>query len=220
MKIIQSLSTLLSFICIFGLHGIWGCNGKENKDKQENELTSSFSTTEESDIRKKITVLKDSLSQTPSNIDLLNEIAYSYASINDRMALAYADTLILIKHMDNAVAWGHFNKGIYYSNTGITDSAMIEYGAAIDADYKMIDAYIEKAILLYDQKDFTASFSLLEKATAVNQYISSLYFWMAKNKQALGSKNEAIFYYRQCLELKPSAEESKEAKEMIQKLEK
>jgi tetratricopeptide (TPR) repeat protein len=97
---------------------------------------------------------------------------------------------------------------------------MLEFSTAIEEDYRFTDAYIEKAILLYDQKKFDASYALLEKATIIDKYIPTLYFWMAKNKQELGKDEDAIYYYQQTLELKPSNNEALESEEMIKKLKK
>lgn len=196
---------------------IYGCKNKEEKLSSQTPTDIQNQPVVESVISDETKTLEDSLAHTPKNAVILNELSFRYASINDRRSLQLADRMIALPHAEKFSALGHFNKGIYYSNAGKTDSALYEFGAAISEDYQLTDAYIEKAILLYDQKQFKASFNLLEKGTVINKYNPSLYFWMAKNKQEMGKKEESVYFYQQCLELKPSEDEATEATEMIKK---
>ncbi len=197
-----------------------GCSNQDEKKDQPILTENKLDASEQMDANKQIQSLEDSLLRSPSNIEFLNEICYLYASKNDIRCLTYADKMISLTKVEKAVSMGHYNKGIYYSNTDKSDLAMAEFSKAIEEDYRNTDAYIEKAILLHDQKRYDESFSLLEKASIVDKYIATLYFWMAKNKQALGKTEEALYYYQQALELKPSKDETFESAEMIKKLKK
>ena len=68
------------------------------------------------------------------------------------------------------VSQGHYMKGIYFENIGSATSALKEFDMAIISDYQFIDAYIEKAIILYDNNKFIQSLDLLNKA--IKDFIS------------------------------------------------
>lgn len=215
-----TLKTLIHFaFACTALTIIIGCNSHE-QNTQEAKKGNAEGINTSSILLEKIDSLEKELEHAPNDVQLLNEASYNYASMNNPKSLQLADRMIAIYDNGNASALGHFNKGIYYSNINIVDSALIEFTKAIQDDYKLIDAYVEKSILLYDQKKYQESYALLEKAVLVNKYMPTLYFWMGKNKQAVQQNKDALFYFKQCLELNPSQEEGQEAKEIIKMLEK
>ena len=152
-----------------------------------------------------------------SSPEAIFEIGFEYASKNDKKAIEIANTLINAKgdNNDRIVSQGHYLKGIYYMNVSQPELAMNEFDSSIIASYTFVDAYIEKAILLFDKKQYDASLKTLTKAAAIDRYQADIYFWMAKNHERLGHKEDAIYYYEQTTELAP---DYKEAKEELSKL--
>lgn len=144
--------------------------------------------------------------------DAIFEKGYEYASKNDKKAIEIANTLINAKgdNNDRIVSQGHYLKGIYYMNTSQLELALSEFDSSIIASYTFVDAYIEKAILLFDKKQYDASLKTLTKAAAIDRYQADIYFWMAKNHERLGHKEDAIYYYEQTTELAPDYKEAKE----------
>lgn len=160
---------------------------------------------------------KQTLAKTTSasNIESVFEIGYGYASKNNKKALEIANTLISAKGNNNEkiISQGHYLKGIYYMNTSQTELALKEFDSSINASYTFVDAYIEKAILQFDEKKYDASLKTLTKAESIDRYQADIYFWMAKNHQKLGHNENAMYYYEQTTELAPDYEKAKE--EMI-----
>jgi tetratricopeptide (TPR) repeat protein len=147
-----------------------------------------------------------------STPDAIFEIGYAYASKNDKKALEIANSLINIKgdNKDRVVSQGYYLKGIYYMNTDQPELALKEFDSSIIASYTFVDAYIEKAILLFDKKQYVASLKTLSKAAEIDRYQADIYFWTAKNHERLGHIEDAIYFYEQTTELAPDYQEAKQ----------
>lgn len=145
------------------------------------------------------------------------EVGFRYAAEADSSALEIADSLIEYGENEAIIAQGHYLKGIYYTNTSATSKALTQFDSTIITNFTFTDAYIEKAILLYDKKKFDLALNTLKKAAELNRYNAEIYFWMAKNYEAKKNKSEAIFYYEQSLLLDKTYEPARHALDKIKK---
>jgi tetratricopeptide (TPR) repeat protein len=113
---------------------------------------------------------------------------------------------------------GYFLKGIYFANTGNKKEAMIALNQSIVENYRFIDAYIEKAILLYESNEFKKSIKLLQKGIEIDRFQADLYYWIGRNSEKLKDLNESIYAYEQTLTLAPDFENAKIRLDSIHKI--
>ncbi len=138
-------------------------------------------------------------------------LGFKYAESNDRRALDIADSLILYGETNVAICDGFYLKGIYYANLNNPDKAISYFDSAILTNYTFTEPYIEKAILLHEEKKFDLALDLLTKASELDRYNPEIYYWMAKNHEAKKDHEEALFYYEQTLVLDPNFTNVKKA---------
>jgi|688.fasta_scaffold159332_3 tetratricopeptide (TPR) repeat protein len=146
------------------------------------------------------------------------EKAFIYARNADARALELADSLIQFGKTEDIIGQGHYLKGIYYTNTNESNKALLQFDSTIITNFTFTDAYLEKAILLYDKKKFDLALDLLKKAAELNRYDADIYFWMAKNYESLQNEEEAFFYYQQTLLLDKNYGAAKDALDGFKKI--
>ena len=109
----------------------------------------------------------------------------------------------------------NFITGVYYARTGNKKLAMEDFDRAINDNYTLMEAYMEKGFIYYDSKDYTNALKVFEKAITVNNTYADAYYWRAKCNEALGNKADAILDYERSLGLD---KELKEAGDAIKRL--
>ena len=159
--------------------------------------------------------LVQSIKIDPTQTQTLLELGFIYASKKDIKALSIAKKFIKQKGQEQQIAQGFYLEGIYYVNSNKPDLALHSFTQSILNDYTKTDAYIEKAILLYDGKKFKESLDVLDKSILIDKFQADAYYWMAKNHESLGNITDAKFYYEQTIMLAPDYEN---AKQSLQKL--
>ena len=159
--------------------------------------------------------LEQSIKIDPTQSQAFFELGYIYAAKKDTNALIIAEQFIKQKGQEQQVAHGYFLKGIYFVNSNKPSLALNSFTQAILNDYTNTDAYIEKAILLYDLKKFKESLSVLNKSILIDKFQADAYYWMGKNYEAIGNKVDAKFYYEQTILLAPDYEIAKQSLEEI-----
>lgn len=110
----------------------------------------------------------------------------------------------------------NFIAGIYYARTGAGKKALQFFDKAINDNYTLMEAYMEKGFIYYDSKNYTEALKVFETAITVNNTYADAYYWRAKCKEALGNKADAILDYKRSLGLDP---QMKEAAEAVKRLE-
>lgn len=158
-----------------------------------------------------IMTMQKSLAIDVNQPDLEADLCYLFAVRGDLMAIPIADRLIKTATNNIQVSRAHYLKGIFYSNIGFDERALAAFDSSIVSSFTFTDAYIEKSILLYDQKKFGAAISLLQKATAFDKFNAEIYFLLAKNHDASNNTKDAIFFYEQTLLLDTSYPTAKKA---------
>lgn len=109
----------------------------------------------------------------------------------------------------------NFIAGIYYARTGIDKQALQFFDKAINDNYTLMEAYMEKGFIYYDNKNYQEALKVFETAITVNRTYADAYYWRAKCYEALGNKSEAVLDYQRSLGLD---KQLKEAAEAIQRL--
>lgn len=105
----------------------------------------------------------------------------------------------------------NFIAGVYYARTGAGKQALQYFDKAINDNYTLMEAYLEKGFIYYDNKNYQEASKVFEKAITVNNTYADAYYWRAKCEEALGKKDEALLDYRRSLGLDKQLKESVEA---------
>jgi tetratricopeptide (TPR) repeat protein len=153
-----------------------------------------------------IQALEKSFSLQPINYSGLALASFYTATKNPR-ALEICDFLLssdtLAQQTDPI-----YMKGVYYSETNQYDKALEQFDECIKRDWKMIDAYIEKGIVLYDQKKYEEALKIFNLASTVSNTNADAYFWIARCYEAMGKKEESIRNYERAISLDRSFAEA------------
>jgi tetratricopeptide (TPR) repeat protein len=128
------------------------------------------------------------------------ELAHLYAEHRNPAALPICDA-ILKKDSAHELLDPLFIKGIYFSNTTQYKKAIVQFDSCIRRDWKFTDAYLEKGIALYEQKQYDTAMSTFLLTVRISNTSADAYFWVGRCYEATGLKDQAVLYYRQALAL-------------------
>ncbi|WP_188929730.1 tetratricopeptide repeat protein [Puia dinghuensis] len=128
------------------------------------------------------------------------ELAHLFAENRNPAALSICDG-ILRKDSTHELLDPLFIKGIYYSNITQYKKAIVQFDSCISRDWKFTDAYLEKGIALFEQKQLDSAMSTFFMTIKVSNTYPDGYFWVGRCYEATGHKDQAILYYRQALAL-------------------
>ena len=137
-----------------------------------------------------------------------------YAETKNEKALAMADALIAAdKSHANKEAF--FIRGLYYSFRNMKEKAIPFFDQALAEDYQFMDAYLEKALALYDLEKYDEAATVLTKAVALQNNFDRGYFYLGRCYEKLNKKEEAANAYRKALMYDPEYTEAQEALEKL-----
>ncbi len=143
------------------------------------------------------------------------ELAHLYAENSNPASLSICD-VILFKDSTHELLDPLFIKGIYYSNTNQYKKAIGQFESCIHRDWKFTDAYLEKGIALYKQKNYPEALKTFLLTIKVSDTYPDGYYWTGRCYEATGDKELAVTYYRQALALDKSFVEAAEAIKRLQ----
>jgi tetratricopeptide (TPR) repeat protein len=146
-----------------------------------------------------IASLKKAYALQPTNTYAL-ELAHLYAEKGNGMALSLCDE-VMAKDSTKELLDPLFIKGIYYANTGQHAKAIGQFDSCIRRDWKFTDAYLEKGILLFKQKNYAQALKTFNMTVTVSNTYPDGYFWIGRCYEVAGRREEAILYYQQALAL-------------------
>jgi tetratricopeptide (TPR) repeat protein len=136
-------------------------------------------------------------------------LANLYAETKNPKTVTLCDAL-LAKDSARELTDAVFIKGIYYSNVNDTAAALQQFDDCIKRDWKFIEAYIEKGIIQYDQKNFTGALKTFELAVKVANTYPDAYYWLGKCQEAMGDQEQALDNYYRAQALDKGFTEAKE----------
>jgi len=116
----------------------------------------------------------------------------------------------LSKDLNHELVDPFFIKGIYYSNSRQYGKAMDQFDSCIRRDWKFTDAYLEKGIILYKQKNYEQALKTFQMTITVSNTYPDGYYWMARCYEATGRKDEALMYYQEALALDKDFSEARD----------
>jgi tetratricopeptide (TPR) repeat protein len=94
-----------------------------------------------------------------------------------------------------------FIEGVYYARTRNTEEALEAFDNCIANDYTYMEAYIEKGLVYFDNKQYGAALRIFQFAATVNALDSDPYYWQGRCYEMIGVKDSAILRFRQSLHL-------------------
>ncbi len=142
------------------------------------------------------------------------ELAHLYAENRNPAALPICDD-VLKKDSAHELLDPFFIKGIYYSNATQYKKAIVQFDSCIRRDWKFTDAYLEKGIAFFEQKQYDTAKGTFLMTVRISNTNPDGYYWVGRCYEATGHKDQAILYYRQALALD---KEFTEAADRIKKL--
>jgi tetratricopeptide (TPR) repeat protein len=133
-----------------------------------------------------------------------------YAETANPKAVELADAL-LIGSKAKAEKEAYFIKGLYHSFKNEKDKAIPFFDKCMAIDYTFVQAYLEKALALYDIKKYAAAADVLEKAITVQNQFDKGYYYLGQCYEKLNRTQEAIEVYQRALIIDPGYMEAKDA---------
>lgn len=126
----------------------------------------------------------------PQDADAWLQLEWLLADQQDPQVLVVADSL---SRVDDVLirTRAKYITGLYYANLGQNDKALAIFDSVILNNYTFIDAYMEKGILLHDQKKYNAALKTFRQAFQIVKNDPEIYYWIGKCYEGLGNKAEA-----------------------------
>lgn len=104
-----------------------------------------------------------------------------------------------------------FISGTYYARVNNVKQALFYLDKAIAADFKLMDAYIEKGILLAKNKRYDEALKIYDASIAVDARYADAYYFKGQCYEAMNKKAEAIEQYETALQFDENITEAKDA---------
>jgi tetratricopeptide (TPR) repeat protein len=133
-----------------------------------------------------------------------------YAETKNAKALSITDAM-LAADKSHALKEAYFIKGLYYSFANMKEKAIPFFDMALDKDYQFMNAYLEKALALYDLKKYQEAADVLIKAVTLQNNFDVGYYYLGQCYEKLNRKDDAANAYRKALMYDPDYEEAADA---------
>ena len=137
------------------------------------------------------------------------EELYNLASNKNSRTISLTDSILYATSDQNTRSEAFYIRGLYYANIDQLDEALKYFDSSIIENYTQVDAYIEKSILLNNQKKFEAAIQTLEIALHLTKNNTDLYYWLGKSNEGLGKIIDAHKWYGLAVSIEPDFEEAK-----------
>ena len=147
--------------------------------------------------------LNRSMELKPNQSDAAFMLAGIYAAQKDPNWKKITQHLIHQKEDLLASARGYYLIGIQLANEKKIKEAIAAFDSSITQNFTFVDAYIEKAILLYDTDQTDQAIDLLYKALELNRKSADIPFWLGECYLKNKNEEKAFAFYEQTLHLDP-----------------
>ena len=162
-----------------------------------------------------ISSYKKYLQRFPDDEQVLLNLANTAAEAGKPESLALSDELANRTGTNEIKSDAQFIKGVYYSRTGDFDKAIEHFDQTIVYRYSFWEAWLEKAMALYDKKAYDKALETLNKLLQVNPSYPDAFYWLGKCYEALNNKTEALKNYETAYGLDRTYTEAKEKMDSI-----
>jgi tetratricopeptide (TPR) repeat protein len=133
--------------------------------------------------------------------DAMLSLANLYAEQKNKKALnicKQVQQLSLGREYDAHCA---FIAGVYYARTHNKDKALEAFDNCIANDYTYMNAYIEKGLVYFDNKQYRNALNVFQFAATVNALDSDPYYWEGRCYEMMNIKDSAVLRLKQSLHL-------------------
>ena len=162
-----------------------------------------------------IDALEKSFALQPINYSGL-ALAEIYASLKNPRALEICN--YLIERDTTAMQFDAiFAKGMYYAETKQYAEAIQQFDECIKHDWKNVEPYIEKGIILFQQSKYGEALKVFEMSATVSNTNADSYFWMGRCYEATGDKEEARLNYERAIALDRNFSQAREGLRRVRK---
>lgn len=101
-----------------------------------------------------------------------------------------------------------FISGVYYARVNDTANAFKSLNQAIEQNYTLMPAYIEKGLVYFDHKQYPEALKVFRFASKVNNLYADAYYYMGRSYELMGQKDSAIARFKQAYSLDNSVVEA------------
>lgn len=143
-------------------------------------------------------------------------LANLYAETKSSKTLPFCEELI---SRDSLAESGDpfFIRGIYFSNLNEPTKALEQFETCIRRDWKFTDAYIEKGIILFEDKNLDEALNTFTLASRVSNTNPDAYYWQGRCYESIGKLREASDAYSRAVALDREFTEARKALERLKK---
>ncbi len=142
--------------------------------------------------------------------DVLLALANLYAEQNDKRAILYCSRVKALGLGRDYDAHCAFITGVYYARTHYITNALKYFDACIESNYTYMEAYIEKGLLYFDDKQYDKALSIFQLASTVNNLYADAYYYQARCYEMMNKKDSAVLNFKQSLQIDPTLKEASE----------
>lgn len=142
--------------------------------------------------------------------DYLIALGTIYAEVKSTKSLVIANELLRA----NRLKYGKdafFVKGLYNNYIGDKNKAINYFDSSLSLDFTYMFAYREKAIALYDLRNYPEALQTLKRAITIQNNFDEGYYWMGKCYEKLHKPDDAIQSYQNALLYDKNFIEAREA---------
>jgi len=133
--------------------------------------------------------------------DALLSLANLYAEQKNKKALDICKQVQQMSLGREYDAHSAFVAGVYYARTSNKQKALEAFDNCIANDYTYMDAYIEKGLVYFDNKQFRDALNVFQMAATVNALDSDPYYWQGRCYEMMNMKDSAVLRLKQSLHL-------------------
>ncbi|HRH60005.1 MAG TPA: tetratricopeptide repeat protein [Chitinophagaceae bacterium] len=104
-----------------------------------------------------------------------------------------------------------FVKGVYNARTLNKAKAIQFFNECIANNYTYMEAYIEKGLVYFDNKQFDSALNIFSFAASVNNHYADAIYYQARCYEMMNKKDSAVLKFKQSLTLDKELAEAHEA---------
>lgn len=141
--------------------------------------------------------------------DAILSLANLYAEKKDSRAIPALNTVKAMRLGRETDAHCAFIAGVYFARTQKRDEALAQFNECIANNYTYMEAYIEKGLVYFDNKQYNEALEVFRFASSVNTLYADAYYYQARAYEMLGKKDSAVLKFRQSISLDKTLQEAR-----------
>jgi tetratricopeptide (TPR) repeat protein len=140
--------------------------------------------------------------------DALLSLANLYAEKKDGRTLAIVNNVKDMRLGRETDAHCAFIAGVYFARTKKRQEALQQFDNCIANNYTYMEAYIEKGLVYFDNKQYKEALDVFRFSSSVNTLYADTYYYQARAYEMLDKKDSAVLKFQQALSLDKSLKEA------------